>query len=92
MGRTFGIISFIAGLIAFSAGWALTWLLSPWGKYFPYVLSILAIVFGILGIVKEESKGLAIAGLVLGTIALILAIVLALFVEGVIAGFIDAIT
>ena len=66
-----GIISLIFGLLALLLGW-LIMLFVPFGDYIMYALCGLAIVFGIIGIIKDDSKGKAIAGMILGIIALIL--------------------
>ena len=65
-----GTISLIFGLLALLIGW-LIMLFVPYGNYIMYALCGLAIVFGIIGIIKDDSKGKAIAGLILGIIALI---------------------
>jgi len=75
MGKMFGIISLICGIIGFA--------LTPMG-YFAVplflrfvllfatpVLTGTAIVCGGLGIAKDDSKGLAIAGLIIGSIGMI---------------------
>ncbi len=65
-----GTISLIFGLLALLLGW-LVMLFLPFGDYIMYALCGLAIVFGIIGIIKDDSKGKAIAGMILGIIALI---------------------
>ena len=75
MGKTFGALALVFGLVALLVGWAIM-LFVPFGNYIVYALAGLAIVFGIIGIVKDDSKGLGIAGLILGIIALVLAFVL----------------
>lgn len=65
-----GTISLIFGLLALLVGW-LIMLFVPYGNYIMYALCGLAIVFGIIGIIKDDSKGKAIAGMILGIIALI---------------------
>ena len=65
-----GTISLIFGLLALLIGW-LIMLFVPFGSYIMYGLCGLAIVFGIIGIIKDDSKGKAIAGMILGIIALI---------------------
>lgn len=71
MGKTFGALALVFGLIALLAGWAFI-LFVPFGDYILYALCGLAIVFGIIGIIKDDSKGMGIAGLIIGIIALIL--------------------
>lgn len=70
MGKTFGALALTFGLIALLVGWLIMWLV-PFGDIIMYVLCVLAIVFGIVGIIKDDSKGMGIAGLILGIIALI---------------------
>jgi hypothetical protein len=72
MGKTFGALSLVFALIALLAGWAIIWFVPIYGIYIMYALCGLAIIFGIIGIVKDSSKGLGIAGLIIGIIALIL--------------------
>jgi len=68
MGKVFGLIGLIFGIIGLVGVWFLTFLF-----YFSALLiSILAIVFGGIGIAKDDSKGLGIAGLILGIITLII--------------------
>jgi len=72
MGKVFGALSLVFALVSLLAGWAIVIFLFPYGMYIMWVLPILAIIFGIIGIVKDDSKGLGIAGLIIGIIALIL--------------------
>ena len=77
MGKVFGVLSLVFGLLALLAGWAIqifvTIAMGPTiATYMLYGICGLAIVFGIIGIIKDDSKGLGIAGLILGIIALIL--------------------
>ncbi|MDN4607888.1 DUF4190 domain-containing protein [Sporosarcina highlanderae] len=46
----------------------------------PYLLGILAIVFGTMGKKVESGKGMAVAGTILGSIALVMKIIFWLFV------------
>lgn len=68
MGKIFGIISLICALLA----WILPWF---YWRIWLIWLPILAIIFGGIGIAKDDSKGLGIAGLILGIIALIVWII-----------------
>ena len=70
MGKALGIISLIFGLIGLIVGWALGIFL-PFGEFY---LPIVAIVCGIVGVCVQEKKGMAIAGLVLGSVGFVLAI------------------
>ncbi len=67
MGKVFGILALVFGLIGLLGGWLLV-LFLPFGQYY---LPVAAIVFGIIGIITDDSKGMAIAGLVLGVIGII---------------------
>jgi hypothetical protein len=87
MGRAFGIVALIFGIISIPVGGIISplaqFLASLGGLFgnpqFGIIISILgwvcivvAILFGIIGIIVEESKGMGIAGLVLGIVSLIL--------------------
>ncbi|MFX1479678.1 MAG: hypothetical protein ACFFCI_16265 [Promethearchaeota archaeon] len=74
MGKTFGIIALLMGIIGiivialffilvFAIGFVI-----PWWDLIVIILGALAIVFGIIGIAKDDSKGLGIVGLILGII------------------------
>lgn len=65
MGKVFGLISLLLGL----ASIILIWFFFP---IYLIVLPILAIVFGGVGIAKDDSKALGIVGLILGIVAIIL--------------------
>ena len=68
MGKIFGLLGLIFGLIGIIGVWFITFFF-----YFGALLiGILAIVFGGIGIAKDDSKGLGIAGLILGIITLII--------------------
>ena len=76
MGNTFGIIALIFGIIGLCCGWILS--------LFGLVLPIVAIVCGAIGIKKDDSSGMAIAGLVLGSISVICIIAVTIFLLAVI--------
>jgi archaellum component FlaG (FlaF/FlaG flagellin family) len=61
------ITALVIGIIAFLMGWTGVFAILP---------AILAIVFGIIALVKKQSKGMGIAGIVLGSIAFITAIII----------------
>ena len=75
MGKVFGIISLVCALVSFG--------LTPLSYFaIPVVARIIytfatpsiaaaGIVFGIIGVIKDDSKGLAIAGLVIAPLSLI---------------------
>lgn len=57
------ITSLVLGIVGFFLAWI---------PLFGYILPILAIVFGAIGKSEEKRKGMAIAGLTLGILALII--------------------
>ena len=67
MGKVFSNFALVFGIIGLLGGWLLV-LFLPFGELY---LPIAAIVFGIIGIITEDSRGLAIAGLVLGVTGII---------------------
>jgi len=73
MSNTNGIISLIFGIIGLCCGWLIPI------PYIGYLFPAVAIIFGIIGIMKDDSHGMAIAGLVLGIISLICVAVVAVF-------------
>lgn len=65
MGKTYGIVSLILAIIGiFFAG---------------IILGPIAIILGVMGRKRDDSKGLATAGLIIGIIATILAIIILIF-------------
>ncbi len=80
-GKGFGIAALILGICAFVFAWipVLNW-----------ILAILAIVFGIVALVKKAKKGMAITGLVLGAVAIFLAIFWSFFGLAFFAGIADS--
>ncbi len=79
MGKVFGIISLLLGIAS---------LVIVWFYYalFLYALPIAAIVFGGIGIAKDDSKALGIVGLILGIVSLILYILFPIFILALILG------
>ena len=91
MGRAFGVVAMIFGSISIPLCGAIT-AMSSMSSFYSLLLGIpdilalfsligwlipaIAIIFGIIGIIKDEAKGLAIAGLILGAIALILGLII----------------
>ena len=73
MSNTFGIISLIFGILSLCGGW----IVGMFIPYTGYIFPAIAIIFGIIGIIKDDSHGMAIAGLVLGIISLICVLILA---------------
>ena len=72
MGKIFGILALVCGLIGLLGGFLLGAFI-PFGGYF---LPVAAIILGIIGIIVDDSKGMAIAGLILGVITIIIVIFL----------------
>lgn len=66
-GVAYGVTSLVTGIVALVGAW-FVWISLP--------LAALAIVFGALGIKRPDSKGLAIAGLVTGSVAALIALVI----------------
>jgi hypothetical protein len=66
MGKVFGIIALLCGILGFF-GWILLGNL-PFGFFY---LPIVAIVFGIIGLFADDSKGMSVAGLILGIFCII---------------------
>jgi hypothetical protein len=87
LGKTFGVLALVFGLVAV--------ILVPvfffvfyfaYGSYVFYALAGLAIVFGIIGMIKDDSKGLGVVGLILGIVALVLWFVLPMILVGLLFG------
>lgn len=75
----FAIAALVLGIIAFLFGWL---------GFFNLLTAILAVVFGIVALVKHQSKGMAITGTALGAVGLLASIAVGLFftaaiIEGV---------
>ena len=66
-GKGLAIASLVMGILAIVNSFI------PFLNVISYVFAILAIIFGIIGIVKKNGLGMAIAGLVLGILSMILA-------------------
>jgi len=77
MGKIFGILALICGILGF-VGWLILGML-PYGIFY---LPGAAIVLGIVGLIVDDPKGMAIAGLILG----IIGIVFVIFVLPLLAG------
>ena len=65
MGKTFGILALICGLLGL-IGWLLFGLIPIALPFSAYYLPGAAILFGIIGLFVDDSKGMSIAGLILG--------------------------
>ncbi len=65
-----GILALVTGLVSFIFGWI---------PFLTFVPEILAAVFGIVGIVKKQGKGMAIAGLILAVLAFLTTMTVSMF-------------
>lgn len=74
MGSPFGIVALIMGIIALATFFLLGW----WAL--GVITAILAIIFGAIGIAKDDSKVMAIIGLVFGMIVIVLIILIIIFI------------
>ncbi len=72
-----GILSLISGIISIIFGWV---------PFLMFVPEVLAVIFGIVGIVKKSGKGMAIAGIVLGGVAFLLTTLMTLIVAFIFLG------
>ncbi|MHA1107151.1 MAG: hypothetical protein ACTSPN_15770 [Promethearchaeota archaeon] len=81
MSNTNGIIALIFGIIGLCCAWLIPI------PFVPFLFPIVAIVFGAIGIKKDDSNGMAIAGLVLGIISVICVAVMAVFLAVILAMF-----
>lgn len=77
MSNTNGIISLIFGIIGLCCGWLIPL------PYVGYIFPAVAIIFGIIGIIKDDSHGMAITGLILGIISLLCVAVFAVLLLGI---------
>jgi len=82
LGKVFGIIALVFGI----CGLAFPWI--PFiGGLWVIALPIIAIIFGGIGIAKDDSKGMGIAGLVLGIVGIIMYIVVFVLLAILFASF-----
>ena len=70
MGKIFGILALICGILGF-IGWLLFSLIPISLPFSELYFSGAAIVFGIIGLIADDSKGMAIVGLILGVIGIV---------------------
>ncbi|MFX1344132.1 MAG: hypothetical protein ACFFBC_00185 [Promethearchaeota archaeon] len=73
--QTFGLTALIFGVLSIPAG-----IISAFNNYIAWIIPPIAIIFGIIGLKKDELKGRALAGLVLGSVGVIIGLYL-LFVK-----------
>jgi hypothetical protein len=64
--KGFALTALIVGIVAFIFGW------SP---FFGAIVGALAVIFGILGLSRKQSKGMSITGLILGGLAFVTSVV-----------------
>lgn len=90
LGKTFGIIALLTGLagiillaLRYIGFFFASFLLFPFMALIIIVAGALAIIFGIIGIAKDDSKGLGVAGLILGIITLALHFILPFIILGI---------
>ena len=69
-GKGFAIAALVLGICA---------LVFCWVPVLNWILAILAVVFGIIALVKKATKGMAITGLVLGAVSIIIAFIISVF-------------
>lgn len=69
--QTFGLTALIFGLLSIPAG-----IIAPFNYAIAWIIPPIAIVFGVIGIKKDDMKGKSLAGLVLGSVGLIIGLYL----------------
>jgi hypothetical protein len=70
-----GLVSLILGSVAFLFGVTVGWI--PFVGFFPILLALVGLVLGIVGlVVKNKSRGLAIAGTIVSGVALLLSAII----------------
>lgn len=86
MSNTNGIISLIVALVGLFISWFLVFFF-----FIGFIFPVVAIIFGAIGISRDDSKGMAIAGLVIGIIdllcLLLVIFLLAAFIAALFGGF-----
>jgi len=75
LGKIFGIIALICGILGFF-GWLLFALIPIDLPYSGFYLPGAAILFGIIGLIADESKGMAVAGLILGILGIVFIVII----------------
>ena len=69
--QTFGLTALIFGVLSIPAG-----IIGAFNDYIAWIIPPIAIIFGIIGIKKDDPKGRALAGLVLGSVGIIIGLYL----------------
>ena len=67
--KGFAIAALVLGIVGIVGSWI------PFLNWFSFVLAILAVIFGILAVIKTKAKGLGMTGLVLGGAAIVIFII-----------------
>ena len=103
MGRNFGIVAMIFGSISLPVcgGFAALGSLSSFYSTFlgshdifmgfsiiGWVIPAIAVIFGIVGVIKDDRKGLSITGLILGSLAILLGLLLRFTIATIFSGFV----
>ena len=70
-GQTFGLTALIFGLLSIPAG-----IIAAFRFYIAWIIPPIAIIFGIMGIKKDDVKGKSVAGFVLGSVGLVIGLYL----------------
>jgi hypothetical protein len=78
-GKTFGMVSMIAGIAGLVLGTVLSCACACLGSIIPAIASVVAIVLGIMAMNKSKAAGytnkMALAGIILGAVALVVILV-----------------
>lgn len=74
MGRVFGGLALVFSIIIIVASAFVTGFL-PSAVSMLYIFSFLVIILGIIGIVKDDPKGVAVAGVCFGIVAIVLIVI-----------------
>jgi hypothetical protein len=65
--QTFGLTAFIFGLLSIPAG-----IIAAFHYTIAWIIPPIAIIFGVIGFKKDDEKGRSLAGIVLGSVGLII--------------------
>jgi len=73
LGKTFGVISTLLGFVGLvMLILHLFVFIIPFGLFVIWAFAVVAIVFGIIGMIKDDSKGFGVLGLILGILTIVL--------------------